>query len=130
MITDFDAALAKFSEIIGVDLEDVVTKVVFDLWGGITKRTPVDTGRARSSWQITTGSPSSFTPPEVAEGQVLGPPTPPAVEISVEEITYISSALPYIEPLENGHSKQAPAGMVAVTLLEVKAEIDAAMAGA
>lgn len=33
-------------------------------------------------------------------------------------IFYITNSLPYARPLEDGHSKQAPFGMVALTILE------------
>ena len=38
----------------------------------------------------------------------------------------IANNLPYVEALENGHSKQAPAGMVKLALLDVTTELQRA----
>lgn len=87
----------------------------------IVKKSPVDTGRFRGNWQT---SPDASLPGEV------GPPYKDATALVSEAdarlrrdlkpfgTTYITNNLPYAEPLENGHSKQAPEGMVAVTLAE------------
>ena len=40
-----------------------------------------------------------------------------------EKVIFITNNLPYINALENGHSDQAPSGMLAVTLNEVEAGI-------
>jgi hypothetical protein len=39
------------------------------------------------------------------------------------------SNIPYIEALENGHSKQAPQGMIALSVAETVAEIEGLLAG-
>lgn len=47
-----------------------------------------------------------------------------AAHIDGGELIYITNNLPYIERLEFGHSKQAPAGMVRLSVAEVAAEIE------
>lgn len=63
-----------------LDLE--TRKTLLDLHAGLVQRTPVDTGRARSGWQVDTQA--------------------GVIENNVE----------YIEALNRGHSAQAPAGFV------------------
>lgn len=122
-----DVAVAKFAEKINLGVATVVRKIAVDLHTKITKRTPVDTGRARASWMLTEGAPSDVAPDASAfpKGKTApAPPTPDVAAIDGKKSVFIVSNLIYIEPLENGHSKQAPAGMVAVSLAEVKAEIE------
>ena len=105
---------------------------------GIVPRTPVDTGRARASWQVTIGSPSQAVPPE--GGSYREPGAAEALQamsnLQPGQTVWISSALPYILVLEfggypnppkvvtgksvSGFSRQAPAGMVRVTFEELK----------
>ncbi len=121
--SDFNAPLEKFAKLIDVNLATVVRVITGDLWGMITQRTPVDTGRARASWQVSEGKPSMAAP----SPGTYGPPS--AVSAGFENISgtqpvYIVSNLDYIEALENGWSKQAPVGMVAISIAEVEARIE------
>tara|TARA_R100000734_G_C3315042_1_gene106824 strand:+ start:1486 stop:1800 length:315 start_codon:yes stop_codon:yes gene_type:complete len=61
----------------------VLNEVTDDLFNEVRQLTPVDTGRAQSGWQIMRGGDTNI----------------------------ISNAVPYIEPLDKGHSDQAPEGM-------------------
>ena len=84
-------------------------------------QTPVDTGRARSNWFLTSASPSD----EVTESNRN------SLSISLREMPrvvldnriFLTNNLPYINALEFGHSKQAPSGWVRATLLKMKNEI-------
>lgn len=81
----------------------------FHVWNGVTLATPVDTGRARAAWNMAVGSADLSVPPE---GRYAGP-TPPAIgAIPPGAPVIVSNNLPYIAPLNNGHSQQAPAGFV------------------
>jgi hypothetical protein len=129
-ILTLDAAVDKFAQAIDVNTGTVVRKLTLDIFSGITTRTPVDTGRARASWMVTEGQPSNDVPSAdgFKKGTTAPPPTPPNVSaIDGKKSVFIVSSLDYIEPLENGHSSQAPAGMVAVTLAEVEAKIEDAL---
>lgn len=91
--------------------------------------TPVNTGRARANWLV-----STVGPLEGAPQPPVGPPTPPgdprrethAAEAAQRALEHASAAvaqyelgdrifivnnLDYIGPLDEGHSQQAPAGM-------------------
>jgi hypothetical protein len=73
----------------------------------LLKSTPVDTGRARASWRVTKNQtdPSwesdkdktSFTPPQMPEFGDRGD----------DDVYYVTNNVPYIIPLNHGHSQQA-----------------------
>lgn len=133
-VVSLDIGIMEFAKTLDIAVPIVCEKITLDLWEKITMKTPVDTGRARASWQLATGAPSAYVPP--SQGTPSGkhkndakPPGEPAaafpsdVAITGDDIIFITSSLPYIEALEGGHSKQAIAGMVEVAIAEVQAEI-------
>lgn len=125
MILRLDVAAGLLAKKLDLAIETVVQKLAVDIHKGVTERTPVDTGRARASWQLGLGKMNDAVADEVPEGQTLPPPAPLDVSaINGKQVVYITNNLPYAEPLENGHSQQAPAGMVAVTLIEVEMEAE------
>lgn len=119
----FKADLEKFAEVIDVNLAVATRKLAIDAWTRITERTPVDTGRARASWDIKEGSPSDFVPGEDDDEASIDL-AKFAGDISGTESVFITSGLDYIRYLEDGSSTQAPAGMIAITLAELEAEVE------
>ena len=128
----------KFKMQIKNEIDDVLVqsqefkeKIGFDCFAGIVKRTPVDTGRARGNWMVSLGSAVEAvvdSGPTISDGQS----TPSAlINQGMSTISkskpgqdiVISNNLPYIVRLEEGHSKQAPTGMVAHTLARVSKEV-------
>ena len=98
--------------------------------------TPVDTGKARSNWNTTVGSPDFSVKEPPAEGlsgdaaaaRVLGEARRVirSWDPGTGEPLTLANGVPYIEKLDNGSSKQAPAGM---TPLAMQAARAAARAG-
>lgn len=89
---------------------------VLKVWRGIIKKTPVDTGRARSNWFATISAPHNGS--AVEAGRV-----PELSSVNVEQATFktyfLTNHLPYIERLEFGWSRvQAPGGMIRLTFAE------------
>lgn len=78
------------------DWDKVVNEVRNEVYDRIVRRTPVDTGTARDGWVL------------AQEGSVAT----------------INNDVPYIDELEEGSSKQAPNGMVRITLEEVPDILD------
>lgn len=79
---------------------------------------PVDTGRFRGNWQVQIGSvpDGELYLVDPAGDATLSKGTAVAMGLTEGDIVYIANNLPYAMRLENGWSKQAPAGMVAVTV--------------
>lgn len=137
MEKSFSLNVGKFAKKTKLKLDTVVRKVCFDLYTKVKRKTPVDTGYARANWmvginQIPTGL-NLQVPPSGSKSikgfrteVIQSPPPPPALmSIKAGTIVYIVNNVPYIVPLEHGHSKtQAPNGMVKVSVLEVMNELD------
>lgn len=124
-------ALADYAE---KSFEKVVRKACIDLFRKIAERTPVDTGRAKASWGISTVE-MDYTAEErkYEEQELIEIINQEAKDFSAERIgdqVVIYNNLEYIEALENGHSiKQAPAGMVSVSLAEFENHFNNALHG-
>ncbi len=134
-VADFSLQLGKVAKILDLRLEAVIKKVAFDLHADITFKTPVDTGRARASWNLSVGSPSPETPAPVAKkGEtvpltVIDPSALDGANLRTEPI-YITSNLDYVQYLEGGSSKQAPEGMVRLSVMATVAELEIIVAQA
>jgi len=124
-IRGLDLWVDDVAEQLDIAVEVVARKLTLDAWGKLTKRTPVDTGRARASWQISVSEPYSGPPP--MPGAYPAPSEPGVSGIDGTTSIFITSVLAYMEALENGHSGQAPNGMVRITVAEIAAEIDSAL---
>lgn len=125
-MSDASAELDKFvvdlSKHLDLSASVVMRKLTFDAWLGVVEKTPVDTGRAQSSWNVGVGD-SDISIPGITEGSNY--PTEPNLSlIDGTSAVFITSSLDYIEALENGHSDQAPYGMIAITVAEIAAGLD------
>ncbi len=94
--------------------DQIVREVALAADRTLVLNTPVDTGRARANWQVTLGTPAAGTVDETTRGQT---PRNAAVIAQYKGGTpnaaiFNTNNLPYIVPLNNGHSKQQPAGFV------------------
>lgn len=120
-ISNFNVDLNNFSKKLNINLSQVIRKVSLDIWNGVTRRTPVDTGRARASWNLSEEFVNLSTAPETTSN-------PNAVGkrgliTGKGKTVWVTNNVDYIEFLENGSSKQAPTGMVNITLAEAAAKI-------
>lgn len=104
-------------------IEDAVQVIAMDTLRGVVLKSPVDTGRFRGNWIVSVNSPSmEQTPATDASGSATINKGMSAIEGYDVETTsriYIQNNLPYGNRLENGWSKQAPKGMVSLTLNEM-----------
>ena len=108
--SQFNAYLERIAVQFPQQAVDVFKLKAAEVFARIKNRTPVDTGRARAGWQMS-------APVE----------TPTFTEIT------ISNQVNYVVWLEVGSSRQAPQGMLRVTLNEMSYEMHqelAALAGA
>ena len=97
------------------DLEDFVNKEVralsLNLLIGLVRTTPVDTGRAKGNWFVSPTQKSNRTIDNNRRSQQAISQGSATIQSVINEkfpdIT-VSNNLPYIEKLNDGHSKQAP----------------------
>jgi hypothetical protein len=114
----FKRQIAGFVKRAEGNMDIVVRKIALDLLTALVKRSPVDTGRFRGNWVV-----QEAIVPTTSDSTEDN-----AVETGSVEIArfraggrlYILNHLPYSIALERGHSQQAPAGMVRITVAEFK----------
>ncbi len=98
--------------------------VALQILSGVVMKTPVDTGRARGNWQVTIGAPATSAR-LVADKAGAATISEGLGQLSGAQpfgVIHVGNNVAYIGKLEEGHSKQAPAGMLAITLAEVEAQ--------
>lgn len=106
-----------------LDRIDIVSrKIALEMFRRVILRTPVDTGRARGNWQTTVGAPAFGTLDETDKSGRAAIARATTVCLAWKAVSgawiFLANNLPYIERLEHGYSKQAPSGMVAITVAE------------
>ena len=152
----------------------MIRRIAIEIYTRITLKTPVDTGRARASWNLSRGKPDLSVAGERAKledkvvwkGNATSGAQVPVRIITIQqqraamnkrfagqqaakiaalkgaklvgkyslatvylvEPAWITNNLFYVIYLEHGSSKQAPNGMVAISLAEVESNVRAALA--
>lgn len=92
------------------DLPKLAVASAMEAYSRVKERTPVDTGFAQASWWMSLGETGS-------PGQVV-------YAASLGDVIRVANSARYIVPLEYGHSKKRPEGMVRVTLAEWDSIVD------
>jgi len=118
----FNLSLDKWREKYEDSFLDFVKKLSLEILRRVMSKTPVDTGRAQSNWRATVNE------APVADGGHMstnpGAAFSKASEVIVRadriETVFIFNSVPYILELENGKSRQAPRGMLSLSLQEVE----------
>lgn len=86
-------------------------------------------GRFRGNWQFSIGAPAEGALDQIdpAGGVTLAKLRLQVEQLTIGQTAYIVNNLPYAVPLEYGHSKQAPGGMVRITLARFQQIVDEAI---
>lgn len=124
-MSTFTLDVSKFVDKASKTADAEVRKICYDLVTGIILKTPVDTGRARANWFTSIGSPSvSVTASTDPSGSSSISSALGAISKATGNVLWITNNLPYIYRLEfEGWSKQAPAGMVRVTINDIARQL-------
>lgn len=105
----------------------VMRAVALAAHGTIIAMTPVDTGRARAGWDVTVSTPSTFVPPEGASSystrDISGVLTAMQT-MQLGDSCWITNNVVYIRRLNEGWSKQAPAGFVEGGLIAAANQVE------
>jgi hypothetical protein len=158
-VVEFQADLQAASKAFHLTVEQMVRAVVIELLRMVIMRTPVDTGRAASSWNVRGGEADEWVPAvgitatrEEALSAAMSRLS--SVDFGGADIFTLYSNLEYIHVLEfglypnppkkgsyvkgqgyvikseGGYSKQAPAGMVRISVAELEVRIEYAIRAA
>lgn len=118
----FAADISKFCQKADANAKQVVRKIAFEAFKRVVMKTPVDTGRARANWSVCVGNPVTGVTGNGTDKDGSG-----TLQKALQGVTewdcngsiFLVNNLPYIGPLEYGHSQQAPNGMVRLTAEEM-----------
>ena len=119
----FSVDLSKAIEKAKGRTEIVVKKIALELFSNIIYKSPVLTGRFRANWNCSIGS------PDLSTSQAIDPSGSGAISKATSTVVsytlngqrvFLTNNLPYADRLENGWSKQAPNGMVRLSVMEIE----------
>lgn len=137
---EFDALVIDFasqSDQTKTRLKAVLRKVSLDASAAVKRAMPVDTGRARASWGVwddAIGTGYKRTKggkvPAAEAKNAAAASEGDSIWIESDDGTRITqgSNLPYIEPLNDGHSQQAAAGFLDVIAEQAAVTLETACA--
>ena len=115
-------SFGKRIKIVGQTVEDnatkLVRKVAIAVDGHLVLSTPVDTGRARSNWQVEINAEAGGTVEPVSPQQAMAQAAAKVATSRNGDEIHITNNLPYIGKLNDGWSAQAPASFVQIAVLE------------
>lgn len=133
----FAAQISAFGVKTKEQMDFFVFTICTDIANGVVLKTPVDSGRARANWFPSLDAPAvGTTAREDKAGTSALSEARQIAKLASGRVFYLTNNLPYIRHLEyglygippgsangpktiSGYSKQAPAGMVRITVNEV-----------
>lgn len=124
MQMEFKLDLAKTRANLKGKVLVVQKKISMEFHRSVVNMTPVDTGRARGNWFVTLVAPRTdydWNAKDPTGGGTISAGAQTINALQDYGAIYLTNNLPYIVPLEKGHSKQAPAGMVRLSFDRVAA---------
>jgi len=121
----FELDIARFVEKAKGNVDLVVRRVSLDIFRRVVMKSPVDTGRFKGNWQCAIGSipPGTLKVNDKSGSATLARITAETLRMQAGQTIYLVNNLEYARPLEYGWSKQAPAGMVRLTLREFRGAV-------
>jgi len=127
---NFTLDIARFVEKAKGNVDLVLRKISLDIFKRVVMKSPVDLGRFKGNWQVAIGNVPAGT---LEINDKTGTATISRIEaetlkLKAGQTIYLVNNLEYARPLEYGHSKQAPAGVVRTTLSEFPGIVRAAAA--
>lgn len=125
----FSKRMAIVAKEIANNGEKAVRRAAVAADTAIVTTTPVNTGRAKGNWNASVGS-EDISTSDVTDPS--GQATMSAHQQTIEQWRlgkgpiFLANGLPYILPLENGSSSQAPTGMTQHGIDAARAQLQAA----
>lgn len=117
----FSSDIEKIAKKLNQSIESTVRATALELFGSIIVGTPVLTGRAKGNWQTSINEPITSIVDRTDETESIAELKDVAGGSIAGKILWLSNNLPYIRRLEfDGHSSQAPAGMVRINVSRIE----------
>lgn len=102
----------KFGDQVRIDHRTLCRRIALEIDQRLVLNTPVDTGRARSNWLASISAPRTDTVDVRGQAQAIADAAVVIQQAPEFPVIYLANNLPYIQRLNEGSSKQAPAGFV------------------
>lgn len=124
---EFGRRLQVVARGIAANVHRAVRKAALTIDQVLVLLTPVDTGRARANWVASLVAPREDIPSGPQPGESPEARGAVAAQVALDQARgvvseygggsiFIANNVPYIGPLDEGHSRQAPAGMTSAAL--------------
>ena len=132
-VIKFQIEMKRFASALNIGVAEAEEKLALDGLTMLAERTPKKTGRAAASWDVSLDQPGDSVQPEgsrfseeaaITAAQQHGHGLAGKLRANPWRVIWLFNNIPYIIPLEHGHSQQAPNGMAALTVADLGAEID------
>jgi hypothetical protein len=131
VVANFEDQLKNIEITTARTFDLAIRKIALELFKRVIYKTPVAKGRARANWQVSIGAPANGTV-EIDDkngSATMSRAVADSRGFKAGDTIFLTNNLPYIMRLEEGgypdgpktvggFSKQAPAGMVALTVQE------------
>lgn len=103
-------------------VQQVTRKLALQALNGVVMKSPVDTGRFRGNWNVSVDHIDYTTTEDIDKGgqATIAKGSGTIAKIQPYQVVWLSNNLGYARRLETGWSKQAPAGVVALTVAELQ----------
>jgi len=127
-LTQFLADLEAFDDEVEAELVQFHKKVALSFLQEVVAKTPVDTGRAQSNWRtgvetVPTGVlPSAGTSRQAAFERAEKEALNAFTSLKPFSIVWVTNNLPYIEPINTGHSAKASPRWIERSLQDVESK--------
>lgn len=123
-LTTFSRRIRVTAQCVSTNTDKLVRRVVLAVDQAVVLATPVDTGRARANWRPSIGSMITDSLPEPSSpGEGVRSAIAAAESVASQykgglrsPTVHITNNLPYIKPLNDGSSKQAPKNFVSTAI--------------
>lgn len=102
-------------------VRDAVIYIATEGLARVTEKSPVDVGTFQNNWLVSIGSPDESTTMSLGEfGAMSAQAIASYGTLTDFPMIYLQNNLPYALSLENGSSRQAPGGVLAMTVSELE----------
>lgn len=122
----FKADFAKLLKKAGNKAELVVRKTALELQRSMIQMSPVKSGRFKGNWQCGVGSINAANT-DTANSDALGRTGAVLDGWKAGQTIWLTNSMPYANRLEYGWSKQAPGGMVRISVQNFAAKVKTAV---
>lgn len=106
-------------------LNQAYSSIMFDLANQIITMSPKDTGAFQANWLAALNSGDyTFDKAKTNVSEADGRLTATLGSLTTDKNFFFTNSLPYAQKLEDGHSEQAPSGVVRITINDYPQIVD------